>query len=70
MVSQLNRDYKVEDDTMAAYVKRLHNAIRVLKHFSIMHTHRLKNCYADTLSKLASSSEDGKPKQIQWKTLG
>jgi len=44
---------------MAAYVFRVRET----------HIPRSKNHQADALSKLASSSEDGKPKRIQWVTL-
>ena len=54
---------------MAAYVRRLREATQLLKHFTITHTPRSENRYADVLSKLASSSKDGKPKSIQWETL-
>jgi len=69
MVSQLNGEYEVKDDTMAAYVRRAREATKLLKHFSITHISWSKNRQADMLSKLASSSEDVKPKHIQWKTL-
>jgi len=35
----------------------------------ITHIPRLENRQANALSKLEISSEDGKPKNIQWKTL-
>ena len=34
-----------------------------------MHIPQLENRQADALSKLASLSDDGKPKNIQWETL-
>jgi len=54
---------------MAAYVQRVRKATRLLKHFSITHIPWFENRQADALSKQASSSEDGKPKHIQWETL-
>jgi len=39
----------------------------LLKHFAITHIPRSENQQADALTKLASSSDDGKPKNIQWK---
>jgi len=65
VVSQLNGDYKVKDSTMVAYVRRVREATRLLKYFSITHILRSENRQVDALSKLASSSEDGKPKQTQ-----
>jgi len=54
---------------MAAYVRRVSEATKLLKHFSIAHIPRSENRHADALSKLASSSDDSKPKNIQWETL-
>ena len=54
---------------MAAYVRRVHEATKLLRHFTMMHIPRSENQQADALSKLASSSDDGRPKNIQWKTL-
>ena len=54
---------------MAAYVRRVREATKLLKHFTIMHIPHLENRQANALSKLASSSDDGKPKNIQWETL-
>jgi len=49
---------------MVTYVRRVQEASKLLKHFTIMHIRRLENRQADTLSKLASLSDDGKPKNI------
>ena len=69
VVSQLNRSYEVKDEVMVAYVRRVREATKLLKHFSIALIPRSENRQADALSKLASSSDDGKPKNIQWETL-
>ena len=53
---------------MAAYVHRMCEATGLLKHFSITHIPRSENRQADALSKLASSSKDGKLKRIRWET--
>ena len=44
VISRLNGDYKFKDDTMAAYVRRVHEATRLLKHFLITHIPRFGNC--------------------------
>jgi len=54
---------------MGVYVRRVREATKLLKHFSITHILRSENQQADALSKLATSSDDGKPKNIQWETL-
>ena len=54
---------------MVAYVRRVREATKLLKHFAITHIPRSENRQADALSKLASSSDDGRPKNIQWETL-
>jgi len=54
---------------MAAYVQRVREATKLSKHFTITHIPWLENRQADTLSKLASWSDDGKPKNIQWETM-
>jgi len=69
VVSQLDREYETKGDTMATYFQRVREATRLLRHFTITHNPQSENCQADTLSKLASSSEDGKLKNIQWETL-
>ena len=69
VVSQLTGEYEMKDNTMTAYVWRVREATRLLKHFSITHILQSENRQADALSKLASSFEYGKPKQIQWETL-
>ena len=69
VVSQLNGTYEVKDNTMAAYVRRAREATKLLKHFVITHISQLENRHADALLKLASSSNDGKSKNIQWETL-
>jgi len=69
VVSQLNREYELKDDTMAAYIRWLREATGLLKHSLITHILQLENRQADALSKLASSIEDEKPKRIQWETL-
>jgi len=53
---------------MAAYVRRVQEATKLLKHFTITHIPWLENQQADALSKLASLSNDGKPENIQWET--
>jgi len=37
VVSQLNGTYEVKDDTMAAYVRRVRETTKLLKHFVITH---------------------------------
>jgi len=69
VVSQLNGGYEVKDDTMAANIRRVREATKLLKHFSITHISRSENRQADALLKLACSSEDRKLKHIQWGTL-
>ena len=64
VVSQLNGAYEAKDDTMATYVQRVRELTKLLKYFAITHISRSKNRQADALSKLASSSDDGKPKNI------
>ena len=59
VVSQLNGDYEAKDEVMAAYVRRVREATKLLKHFAIAHIPRSENRQADALSKLASSSDDG-----------
>ena len=54
---------------MAAYVWRVRQAAKLLKHFAITHIPRSENQQADALSKLGNSSDDGRPKNIQWDTL-
>ena len=54
---------------MAAYLRRVLEATKLLKHFSITHIPLSENQQVDALSKLASSSKDEKPKRIQWETL-
>ena len=54
---------------MTAYVHRTREATGLLKHFLITHIPWSENRQADTLSKLASSSKDGKLKRIRWETL-
>ena len=69
VVSQGNGTYEAKDDTMAAYLWRVWEASKLLKHFAIAHIPHSENRQADALSKLTSSFEDGKPKNIQWETL-
>ena len=59
----------MKDDIISVYVQRVREATGLLKHFSITHILRLENRQGDALSKLASSSDDRKPKNIQWETL-
>jgi len=65
VVSQLNGEHEAKDDTMAACLRRVWESNKLLKHFLIIHIVHSKNQWADALSKLASSSKDGKPKNIQ-----
>ena len=69
VVSQLNGEYETKNDIMAAYLWCVREATRLLKHFAITHIPQSENRQADALSKLASSSEDGKPKNIKWEIL-
>ena len=69
VISQLNDAYESKDDTMAAYVRRVREATKLLKYFAITYIPRSENRQADALSKLASSFDDGKLKNIQWETL-
>ena len=64
VVSQLNGEYETKNDAMVAYFRLIWEATRLLKHFIITHVPWWENCQVDTLSKLASSSEDGKPMNI------
>ena len=43
MVSQLNGEYEIKDDTMAAYIRRVCEPTKLLKYFSITHISRLEN---------------------------
>jgi len=54
---------------MTAYVRWVREATKLLKHFAITHIPRSENCQVDALSKPANSSDDRKPKNIQWETL-
>jgi len=65
VVSQLNGEYEVKDDTMAAYVRCVREVTALLSSFEIVHIPHSENRQADTLSKLASSSSDGQPKRIE-----
>lgn len=69
VVSQLNREYEVKDDTVAAYVHRVRKDAGLLKYFSMANIPLSKKCQVNALSKLARSLEDKKSKRIQWKTL-
>lgn len=69
VVSQLNGEYEAKDETMAAYVRRVRTTAQLLRSFTIQHIPRSENRQADALSKLASASVDGKPRNIQWETL-
>ena len=69
VVSQLNGAYEAKDDEMAVYVQRVQEATKLLKHFTITHIPGSENRQTDGQSKLASSSDDRKPKNIQWETL-
>ena len=62
VVSQLNGEYEVKDDTMVAYVQRVREATMLLMHFPITHIPWSENRQVYALSKLDSSSEDEKPK--------
>jgi len=67
--SQLNGEYGAKDGTIAAYVRRVHEATGQLQQFLIACIPRLENHQADSLSKLASSLADGKLNRIQWEAL-
>ena len=41
----------------------------MLRHFTITHIPRSENWQADAMSKLASSFDDGRLKNVQWDTL-
>lgn len=69
VLSQLNREYKVKDNTMVAYVRHVQEATARLSYSKIIHILRSKNHKVDAQSKLASSSSDGKSESIQWETL-
>ena len=62
VVSQINGEYEAKDETMVSCIQRVREASRLLKHFSIMHIPRSQNRQDDALSKLVSSSKDGKSK--------
>ena len=42
-VIQLNGAYKAKDDTMAAYVRRVREQTKLLKHFAITYIPRFEN---------------------------
>ena len=67
--SQLNGAYEAKDDIVAGYVRRVREAAKLSKHFTIAHIPRSENRQADALSKLARSSNYRKPKKIQSETL-
>jgi len=50
---------------MAGYVRRVREVNKLLKHFAITHIPCSENQQANALSKLASSPNDGKPKNIR-----
>ena len=54
---------------MTAYVQRVPDLTKLLKHFAITQIRCSENRRVDALSKLACSSDDGKPKNIQLETL-
>jgi len=53
VVSQLNGEYEAKDNTMVAYIRRVREATKLLKHFSITH-----------ITQSESPFEDEKPKRI------
>ena len=69
VINQLNGATEAKDDAMDAYAWRVQEATKLLKHFTITHTPRSDNRRVNALSKLASSFNDRKPKNIQWETL-
>ena len=68
-ISQLNRKYKAKDETIAAYLQRVHEATSSLRHFQIIQILWSENQHDNTLSKLDSLLLDSRPKRIQRKIL-
>jgi len=62
-------EYEVRDAVMATYLSKVKERAKCFKKFEIKHVPRSENWQADALSKLASSSPDGHPKNIQWEIL-
>ena len=69
IVSQVMGEYEARDAVMAAYLSKVKERAKCFKKFEIKHVPRSKNRQADSLSKLASSSPDGHPKNIRWEIL-
>jgi len=64
VVTQLNGEYEIKDNAMAAYVHRVRKVVSLLKYLLITHMLRFENFQPDGLYNLASLLQDEKPKRI------
>ena len=69
IVSQVMGEYEARDAVMAAYLSKVKERAKCFKKFEIKNVPRSENQQVDALSKLASSSPDGHPKNIRWEIL-
>ena len=65
----IEREYETRDDTMVAYVGLVREVAEFLRKFQASLIPKSKNDQEHAPSKLANSSMDRNPKEIQWETL-
>ena len=69
IVSQVKGEYEARNVAMMAYLTKVKEQSLSFKKFEIKHVPWSKNRQAVAPSKLASSSQDGHPKNIWWEIL-
>lgn len=62
-------DYEAHDPDIVAYLAKVKEISSMFKKFKIEHVPWSKNCEADALAKLTSSSSNRHPKSINWEIL-
>ena len=69
IVGQVNGEFEPKDDNMRMYLQKLKIVIEQLEKFSFSHIPRSKNALAYSLTKLASSADGPKARNITWEIL-
>ena len=69
IVGQVNEEFEAKDDSMKMYLQKVKEFVTKFEKFSLIHVPRSDNFQADSLARLASSSETSNARNIIWEVL-
>jgi reverse transcriptase-like protein len=69
IVGQVNGEFEAKDESMKMYLLQVKELVRKFEKFTLSHIPRSENAQADSLARLASSTETAAARDIVWEVL-